>query len=188
MRGGPANNRGGAGTAARPDALSPFWRTDWFCALVLVLATLAAYQRVWGAGFIWDDDMHLTRNPCIVGPLGLADIWTSRAARYFPLVLTTFWLEHAACALVLWRVLAGLRIPGALLGAALWALHPVQVESVAWITELKNTESCLFYLLSVLFFVKWLSGDPAEASRRYGLALVFAALAMASKSSTVVLP
>src|ERR1700677_3609232 len=127
MRGGPANNRGGAGTAARPDALSPFWRTDWFCALVLVRATLAAYQRVWGAGFIWDDDMHLTRNPCIVGPLGLADIWTSRAARYFPLVLTTFWLEHAAwgldplpyhvvnvalhaaCALVLWRVLAGLR-------------------------------------------------------------------------------
>ena len=190
-------------------APTPFWRSDPFCAVLLVLATLAAYQPVWHAGFVWDDEMHLTQNPVIVGPLGLADIWTTSAARYFPLVLTTFWLEHAlwglnplpyhlvnvllhaACALVLWRVLQSLRIRGAMIGAALWALHPVQVESVAWITELKNTQSCLFYLRSRRFFVKWLSGGLEAANRQprhYWLALLFAALAMASKSSTVVLP
>jgi protein O-mannosyl-transferase len=194
---------------ADPPGPPPFWQREGFCALLLVLATLAAYQHVWRAGFIWDDEMHLTQNPVIVGPLGLSDIWTTPAARYFPLVLTTFWVEHAAwgldplpyhvvnvllhaaCALVLWRVLRSLRIRGALLGAALWALHPVQVESVAWITELKNTQSCLFYLLAILFFVKWLSGAADAAGRRplhYWLALLFAALAMASKSSTVVLP
>jgi protein O-mannosyl-transferase len=102
----------------------------------------------------------------------LKEIWTTDNARYYPLVLTTFWLEHAlwgleplpyhlvnvfmhgACAVVLWRVLRSLQIPGAWLGAALWALHPVQVESVAWISEMKNTQSGLFYLLSTLFFVK----------------------------------
>jgi tetratricopeptide (TPR) repeat protein len=195
----------------RQDALAPlpFWRRDGFCALLLFLATVAAYQHVWGAGFIWDDEMHVTQNPCIVGPLGLMEIWTTRAARYFPLVLTTFWAEHAiwglkplpyhlvnvllhaSCAMVLWRVLRVLRVRGALLGAALWALHPVQAESVAWVTELKNTQSCLFYLLTVLFFVKWVAGNAegtARNPRAYGWALLFAALAMASKSSTVVLP
>jgi len=188
-------------------AALPFWRSDWFAGLLLAFAALLAYQRVWHAGFIWDDEMHLTNNPVIVGPLGLIDIWTSRAARICPLVLTTFWAEHAlwglnplpyhvvnvlvhgACGIALWRVLASLRVRGAWLGAALWTLHPVQVESVAWITELKNTQSCLFYLLSILFFVKWAGGGAAgRGARNYALALVFAALAMASKSSTVVLP
>ena len=183
---------------------------EWLHALALAAVTLAAYAQVRHAGFVWDDDMHLTQNPCIVGPLGLADIWTSRAARYFPLVLTTFWAEHAVwgldpmpyhavnvlmhagCAVLLWRVLRSLGVPGALLGAALWALHPVQVESVAWVTELKNTQSCLFYLLCILCFVHWLrgasSGGSGARAARYAAALLFAALAMASKSSTVVLP
>jgi tetratricopeptide (TPR) repeat protein len=78
-----------------------------------------------------------------------------------------------------------LKVTGAWLGAALWALHPVMVESVAWITEMKNTESGLFYLLSILFFVRMLKNDTRW---NYGLMLLFAALAMASKSSTVVLP
>jgi len=192
-------------------AARPFLRHEWLWALALAAATAAAYSQVRRAGFIWDDEMHLTQNPCIVGPLGLADIWTSRAARYFPLVLTTFWAEHAVwglnplpyhvfnvlmhagCAVALWRVLRILRVPGALLGAALWALHPVQVESVAWITELKNTQSGLLYLLCVLFFVKSLPGDRAPGGEgasglNYAAALFFAALAMASKSSTVVLP
>ena len=73
---------------------------------------------------------------------------------------------HGASAVVLWRVLKRLRVAGAWLGAALWALHPVQAETVAWITELKNTQSCLFYLLAVLFYVKWLlearAGSPAR--------------------------
>jgi tetratricopeptide (TPR) repeat protein len=186
----------------------PFWRSDGFAGLVLVAAALLAYLRVWHAGFIWDDEMHLTANPVIVGPLGLKEIWTTRAARICPLVLTTFWFEHAlwglrplpyhvvnvlmhgAGAVALWRVLRSLRVPGAWLGAALWALHPVQVETVAWVTELKNTQSGLFYLLAILFFVRWLQTPEAAPgrSRSYALALFLAALAMASKSSTVVLP
>jgi protein O-mannosyl-transferase len=92
----------------------------------------------------------------------------------------------------LWQVLRSLRVPGAWLGAALWALHPVAVESVAWITEMKNTESALFFLLSILFFVRWLRakelGGRAGSGWSYALSLLFAALAMASKSSTVILP
>ena len=90
-----------------------------------------------------------------------------------------------------WRVLRSLQIPGAWLGAALWALHPVQVESVAWISEMKNTQSGVFYLLTILFFVRWLRTkreSPKSDDWNYGLTLLFAALAMASKSSTVVLP
>ena len=189
----------------------PAWsRREWWLALILVVAVIVAYQPVWFAGFIWDDDDHVTANPTIIGPLGLTEIWTTSAARYYPLVLTTFWFEHAlwdlnplfyhlvnvlvqaASAVVLWRVLLSLRVPGAWLGAAIWALHPVQVETVAWITELKNAQSGLFYLLSILCFVHGLrarqSGDRSAALRNYALTLLFAALAMASKSSTVVLP
>ena len=190
---------------------APSWfRHDWLWGLILMLAVILAYMPVWQAGFIWDDSVVLTANPCIVGPLGLKEIWTTSAADICPLTLTTFWIEHAlwglgplpyhvvnlllhgASAVLLWRVLRGLRVQGAWLGAALWALHPVAVESVAWITEMKNTESGLFFLLSILFFVRWLRakelGRRSGGSWNYALTLLFAALAMASKSSTVILP
>ena len=197
----------GGNNSLAPDL--PAWlHHDWLWGLLLVLAVLLAYQPVWYAGFIWDDDYHVTANPCIIGPLGLTDIWTTRAGHFFPLTMTTFWVEHAlwglaplpyhlvnvvqhaACGVVLWRVLRALRVPGAWLGAAIWALHPLQVESVAWISELKNTQSCLFYLLTILFFVRWLGsgGTGKTLGGNYGLTLLFAALAMASKSSTLVLP
>src|SRR5437762_1891561 len=151
----------------------PIWKRPWLWALFLIALVLIAYARVFAAGFIWDDESHLTQNPCIVGPLGLKEIWTSTRAVYYPLVLTTFWglhrllglnpwpyhilnvLMHAASAILLWRVLRQLAVRGAWLGAALWALHPVMVQSVAWITELKNTQSCLFYLLSTFCFFKF---------------------------------
>src|SRR5207253_2550297 len=143
-------------------------------------------------------------NPRIIGPQGLAEIWTTAAANYFPLVLTNFWVQHALwgvnpagyhvvtvvchalCALLLWRVLVELRVRGAWLGAALWALHPVQVESVAWISELKNTQSAVFFFLSILSYIRWIDDSPRQ--RHYVLALVLAALAILSKPSTVMLP
>jgi len=192
-----------------PHPLAPPQRErEWLWSILLVAAVFLVYQPVWRAGFIWDDDYHLTANPCIIGPLGLKEIWTTSAAMYYPLVLTTFWVEHAlwgldplgyhlvnillhgAGAILLWRVLRRLAVPGAWLGAALWALHPVQVESVAWITETKNTQSGMFYLLAILFFLKWHDAPPAakRPPLLYALALACATLAMLSKSSTVMLP
>ena len=158
----------------------PSWfRRDWLWGLMLILSVILVYTPVWKAGFVWDDEPILTANPCIVGPLGLKEIWTTGAADICPLTLTTFWSEHALwglnpmpyhvvnvllhglSAVLLWQVLRSLRIQAAWLGAALWALHPVAVESVAWVTEMKNTESGLFFLLSILFFVRWI--NPAVA-------------------------
>ncbi len=194
------------GSAAPPSLRDDFWQNG-LQGLALLAAVVLTYLPVLRAGFIWDDDLHVTSNPVIIGPLGLVDIWTTSAAQYYPLVLTTFWVEHAlwglqtlpyhlvnvlmhaGCAILLWRVLLALRVPGAWLGAALWALHPVQVETTAWISELKNTQSGLFYLLSILFFVKATAAGARHRPRAGDAqAWLFAALAMASKSSTVVLP
>jgi tetratricopeptide (TPR) repeat protein len=195
-------------------------RRDWFWALLLIAFVLIAYAQVFRADFIWDDESHLTRNPCVIGPLGLKEVWTTAQAVYYPLVLTTFWtlhkfiglnpfpyhllnvLLHAVSAVLLWHVLQLLKVRGAWLGAALWALHPVMVQSVAWITELKNTQSCLFYLLSILCFLKWQERSEAAASSGFELersregrssegfilSLVFFILATLSKPSVVMLP
>jgi protein O-mannosyl-transferase len=181
---------------------------EWLWASLLVAITILAYAPAWNAGFIWDDDDHLTQNRCIVGPLGLKHIWTSNQAVYYPLVLTSFWVlhkfaglnplpyhllnifMHAGAAVLLWGVLRQLHARGAWLGAALWALHPVMVQSVAWITELKNTQSCFFYLLSILFFLKAdsVESQPEQRRWRFSLSLVFFAMAITSKPSTVMLP
>src|SRR4030095_10880762 len=121
----------------------PFCQRNWRWGLLLIALVFVAYARVFNAGFIWDDESHLTQNPCIVGPLGLKEIWTSARAVYYPLVLTTFWtlhkfvglspwpyhllnvFLHAGSAVLLWQVLRKLNVRGAWFGAALWALHPV---------------------------------------------------------------
>ncbi len=195
-----------------PDIRVSRWRQDWFWALLLIVFVFIAYAQVFRADFIWDDESHLTRNPCVVGPLGLKEIWTTTQAVYYPLVLTTFWalhkffglnplpyhllniFLHVASAILLWRILQILRVRGAWLGAALWALHPVMVQSVAWVTELKNTQSCVFYLLSILFFLKWedqeaaVSRPPERRTFVFALSLLFFLLATLSKPSVVMLP
>jgi len=82
-------------------------------------------------------------------------------------------------AILLWRALRLLQVRGAWFGAALWALHPIMVQSVAWVTELKNTQSCVFYLFSIFFFLKWADQGGAVSrlrQRRIGdrRSLVFA--------------
>jgi tetratricopeptide (TPR) repeat protein len=182
--------------------------SPWLLGAGLAILIAVVYFPVWHAGFVWDDDAHLTANRCIVGPLGFKEIWTTAEANYFPLVLTHLWVLHAIFglnplpyhlatlvlhivnAILLWQVLRRLGVRGAWLGAAFWALHPVQVESVAWISELKNTQSGVFFLLAVWFFAAWVQADPSAPRRkwRYGLALGCGVLAILSKPSTVMLP
>ena len=116
----------------------------------LCLLVFAAYLPLWQAGFVWDDDRYVTENPLLTAPDGLWRIWFTPhvQSQYFPLVFTTLRLEHAlwglaplgyhlvnllfhaANALLAWTLLRRLAVPGAWLAAAVWALHPVQVESV----------------------------------------------------------
>ncbi len=202
-----------------PDLQRLSRQREWLWAFLLIALVFVSYARVFNAGFIWDDESHLTRNPCIVGPLGLKEVWTSARAVYYPLVLTTFWivhkvvglspwpyhllnvLLHAGSAVLLWRILRQLDVRGAWLGAALWALHPVMVQSVAWVTELKNTQSGFFYLLSIFCFLKSHGAIQGRAVSRsllrrtgdrrsllFASSLVFFILATLSKPSVVMLP
>jgi tetratricopeptide (TPR) repeat protein len=192
-------------TAVSSPAAKTRWaRRPWFLALALAVVTFVAYQPTWHAGFIWDDDDHLTANPAMTAPHGLRMIWSSLTfSRYYPLTLTTFWLERrlwgldpmpyhvvnvalqAINGILVFLILRRLRVPGAWLAACLWALHPVNVESVAWITELKNIQSGFFFFLSLLCFLRF---DTERNRRWYALALVCGLAAMLSKPSTVVLP
>lgn len=180
-------------------------RVGWLAAL-LVGVTILAYQPAWDAGFIWDDDDYVTNNPLLTAPDGLMRIWfsTDSPSQYFPLVYTTFRLEHALWglnasgyhwvnlllhatnALLLWRLLARVGLPGAWLAAVIFALHPVQVESVAWITELKNVQSLFFMLLSLLAWVEFVDGRRRSAM--YALALAAFSLALLSKTTACTLP
>jgi protein O-mannosyl-transferase len=155
--------------AGLPRALAP---KDWFFVVVFLAAVILVYQPVWRGGFIFDDDVHLLNNP-VLQPGGLLKTWVPGTYLYYwPLTSTAFRLEfdiwglnpvgfhivnialHAISALLVWRVLLHLKIPGAMFAAALFAIHPVNVESVAWISQLKNILSLLFGLLSVLLYLR----------------------------------
>jgi tetratricopeptide (TPR) repeat protein len=195
-------------------------------AALIVGAALLAYAPALRAGFVWDDDVFLTENPLIRAPDGLYRFWfTTAPPDYFPLTSSMLWFEwrlwgpnatgyhlvnmllHAASAVLLWRVLLRLRISGAWLAGLLFALHPVAVESVAWITERKNTLPMVFYLGSILAYLRFedsatdagaQSEDAAGTThriphsglcaRRYLLSLALFLLALLAKTSVVMLP
>lgn len=179
-------------------------RTGFIVALALPLAALAAYWPALRGGFVWDDDGHVTR-PELRPLAGLWRIWSEPGAtqQYYPVLHSAFWLEHrmwgdsplgyhlanvllhlAAC-LLLFRLLRRLDVPGALLAAAVFALHPVCVESVAWISEQKNTLSTVFYLGAALAYLDF---DEGRRRGRYALATGLFVLALLSKSVTASLP
>jgi hypothetical protein len=189
---------------------------DLWLTAALFLATLAAYWPALGAGFVWDDDAHVTR-PALRSLHGLWQIWFEPGAtqQYYPVLHSFFWLEHAlwgdralgyhlvnvllhaAAACLFARVLRRLAVPGAWAAAFIFALHPVGVESVAWVSEQKNTLSTVFYLLAALAYLRFDPSIRAEgdcggsAERRwrfYLLASFFFGLALASKTVTATLP
>jgi tetratricopeptide (TPR) repeat protein len=175
---------------------------------LLVGMVLAAYGPALRAGFIWDDDDYVTENPLLHTPDGFERIWLSMDApsQYFPLVYTAFRIEyglwgldpfgfhlinvlfHAANALLLWLLLRRLDIPGAWFAAAVFALHPVQVESVAWITERKNVMSLFFSLASLLAWLRFIEPRRGSGRRFYAVSLIFYALALSSKVTACTLP
>jgi tetratricopeptide (TPR) repeat protein len=177
------------------------------CGGAIVLLALLAYIPAISGGFVWDDDFHVTGNRALRDLDGLGRIWTdlSTTPQYYPLTHTTFWMQyrlwgdnplpyhlvnvllHIGSALLLWRILDRLGIPGALLAAAIFALHPVHVESVAWITERKNVLSGLFYLASGYIYIKHkLEERESLVLPLLSLGLFFCALL--SKTVTASLP
>jgi tetratricopeptide (TPR) repeat protein len=187
--------------------LAPWSRACLF-AVILVAVTVLVYKPAWNGGFIWDDDAYVTNNELLTAPDGLQRIWFSfdSPSQYFPLVYTTFRIErqlwglnptgyhwtnlllHVANALLAWRLLARLKIPGAALAATIFALHPVQVESVAWITERKNVLMGFFFLLALLGWIEFVNAPHKRRWLFYGFALVSYALALSAKTTACTLP
>ncbi len=174
----------------------------------VLCATFAAYLPALRGGFLWDDDAHVTR-PGLRSLSGLWQIWSNVRAtqQYYPLLHSAFWVEHrlwgdsalgyhlvnvllhATSAILLVIILRRLNVPGARLAGVLFAVHPVCVESVAWISEQKNTLSLVFYLLSALAYLRFdgSRGRPG-ACRAYVLALLLFIAALLTKSVTATLP
>jgi hypothetical protein len=179
-------------------------KSDFVLGFLLFLAVLAAYQPSWNGKPLWDDDAHITR-PDLRSFGGLARIWTQLGAtqQYYPLVHSVFWFEyhlwgeatlgyhlvnillHFLSALLLVCIMRRLAIPGAWFVAAIFALHPIQVESVAWITELKNTLSGVFFFASTLLYLKF---DSERTRKYYLIAIGLFILGLMSKSVIAMLP
>jgi tetratricopeptide (TPR) repeat protein len=172
--------------------------------LLLAGALLIAYAPVIHGTFIWDDDAHVTR-PDLQSLQGLWRIWFAFGStqQYYPLLHSAFWVEqrlwgadavayhvlnillHAVSAWLLFLILRRLRVPGAALAAAIFALHPVQVESVAWISEQKNTLSTVFYLAAMFLYVRREDGPDR---RSYAIASALFVLGLLTKTVVATLP
>ena len=167
-------------------------------AVLLASLVLVVFLPALWAGWIWDDDRYVTTNHALRSLRGLLSIWSDvhTEPQYYPLTHSVLWLQYhlwglhplgyhvvnlalqAANAVLLWWLLEALAVPGAWFAAALFAVHPVQVETVAWITEQKNLLSVFFALLCALAWRK----------ERYGAMLALFAAALLSKSVVAVLP
>ena len=174
------------------------WKT-FLPGLFIIVAVVAAFWPAFSANFIWDDDTVLTENLLMRAPLHL--LWFSKAPfDYFPVTYSSLWLEsrlwganplgyhvvnvllHACSCVILWRVLARLKFPAPWLAALLFAVHPVNVESVAWIAERKNVLAMFFFMLTAWSFVRF-----AQTRQRwfYIISIVSFILSLLSKPAAV---
>lgn len=184
------------------------WR-NYIFAIALVLTTLLAYRPVWHGTALMDDQTYLITKPELRSGSGLLSLWMQpqTTKQYHPLVNTVFWIGnklwgdamlgyhlvniflHSVSALLLWKILRRLEVAGAWLAAALFALHPVQVDSVAWLAELKNTLSGVFFFGCILAYLRF---DRIRTWRPYALALMLFCLGLLAKAivamAVVVLP
>lgn len=179
-------------------------RRNWLFALALLVITFLVYAPAWNGQPIWDDEIHITR-PELRSFSGLARVWTdpSAAPQYYPVLHTLFWVEyrlwdgwvlpyhlvtifcHALLAILLALILRRLDLPGGWLAAFIFALHPVQVESVAWFSEIKNTLSGVLAAAAMLSYLRY---DQDRHRGAYVAALIFFILGLLSKTAIVGLP
>jgi tetratricopeptide (TPR) repeat protein len=191
-----------AGSPPRPLTASP--RRPLAASLFVLPALLIAYWPALQGGFVWDDNAHVTA-AALRSFHGLWRIWFSLGAtqQYYPLLHSAFWLEHhlwgdavlgyhlvnlaqhaaAACLVVL--IVRRLELPGAWLAGFVFALHPVCVESVAWISEQKSTLSAVFYLSSALLYLGF---DRTRRRSAYLWATALFICALLTKTVTATLP
>ena len=201
----PSLRHAGRGGAVHTDAtLPPVWSArDSLIALALLAALLLVYYPALHGTPIWDDAYHLTR-PGLQSWAGLARIWwdLEAAQQYYPVTHSLFWVEHRiwgdwyegyhlvnvllhwGSALLLVRLLRRLQLRGPWFAAALWALHPLQVETVAWMSELKNTLSGLCYFGAALLYLRYLRERSVAV---YGAALGAFMVGLLAKSVIVTL-
>jgi protein O-mannosyl-transferase len=194
-------------TKSKPAPLARQWKAVLLGAFLATLVVIA-YLPALGGGFSWDDDAYVTNNLTLRSVAGLSQIWGRLTAtpQYYPLVFTSFWLEyhlwglnpfgyhvvnvllHTLAAILLWRVLVRLQLPGAWLAAGIFALHPVAVESVAWVTERKNVLSGVFYFAAALAYLRWQDSRATARRTLYLLSLALFLCALFSKTVTASLP
>lgn len=181
------------------------WDNPWIGGIALALITLAVYTPAMRAGFVWNDEEagSLTKN-IVLEENGLYRVWfTTESVNYWPVTWTTFWMEHrlwglnptgyhvvnvlihTGCAVLIWRILRRMRIPGAWLAALIFAIHPVNVESAAWITQRKNTLSLLFFLIA---FYGHLRHEASQRRPWHVFSLLAFLIALLSKGAVVTLP
>jgi protein O-mannosyl-transferase len=198
------------------------WRARSAGAVLIILLTVLAYLPALSGKFVWDDDSWTTSISGLLQDVsGLGRMWSQPTAlqQYYPLSGTTFWVDyhlwgfwplpyhvenlllHVLAALLFWGLLRRLQVPGAWLAGALFALHPVMVESVAWITERKNVLSLVLYLGALLAYGRfsrfWKEENgsapaPSVPAPRgwvaYGLAFILFAAALLAKATAFSLP
>jgi tetratricopeptide (TPR) repeat protein len=180
-----------------------------FGLILVLLLVLVVYSPALRGGVLWDDPGHIT-TPELRSIAGLYRIWFELGAtqQYYPLLHSAFWLEHqlwgdsvlgyhlvnvfwhSLSVVLLYLIVARLKIPGALLAAAIFALHPVMVESVAWISEQKNTLSAVFYFGAMLVYLRFDESRRRSHPTRalYWLSLGLFMLGLLTKTVIATLP
>ena len=184
---------------------NPNWKVLLLRALLIVAAGFWIFSPALHGDWLMDDDLYLTQNALLNDPARLWKIWFAPGSliEYYPIEASAQAIQwhlwrydtlgyhltnlvlHAASALLLWRLLGKFGLRLAWLGGFLFVIHPAVVESVAWISELKNTLSLPFFLLSMC---AWIDYEERGRSRDYFLALDFFLIAMLCKVSMALFP
>lgn len=188
--------------------------THLFLKITLIIALIfTAYIHTIQSDFIWDDNDYITANPHLKTVNGLKNIWfkPGSTVQYYPLLFTFFWGQyqlwgfdvvgyhlfnifiHIINVLLIWYLLTYLNVKGAFYAALIFAVHPVHVETVVWITELKNLLSTTFYLIALWTYMRFIPIHPQQISDKkkklfYGFSFIFYVCALLTKTVTCSLP